>query len=135
MILADTSGLLALLDRGEPRHAEATEAVAADAGPLLTIDLVLAETDFLVRSRLGPSAGIVFLEQVCGGAVVREPVGPADLSRAREIMAQFEDQDFGLTDAALMAVAERLRAPVLTLDRRHFGVFRDARGRPLQLLP
>ena len=38
MILADTSGLLALLDEGEPRHEEVRGAVEADSGPLLTID-------------------------------------------------------------------------------------------------
>ena len=135
MILADTSGLLALLDAGEPRHEEVCGAVEADSGPLLTVDLVLAETDFLVRSRLGQGAGRAFLDQVCAGALLREQLAPADLSRAREILEKFEDQDFGLTDAALMAVAERLGVPVLTLDRRHFGVFRDRKGAALALLP
>jgi predicted nucleic acid-binding protein len=135
VILADTSGLLALLDRGEPRHREVRQVLAADSGPLLTIDLVLAETDFLVRSRLGRAAGDAFLDQVLGGAVLREQLDSSDLERAREIIGQFEDQEFGLTDAALMAVAERLGAPVLTLDRRHFGVFRKRKGPPLVLLP
>lgn len=45
------------------------------------------------------------------------------------------DQSLGLTDATLMALAERLRAPVLTLDWRHFGLYRDRRGKPLELLP
>ena len=135
MILADNSGLLALLDEGEPRHAEVRAALEADPGPLLTIDLVLAETDFLVRSRLGSSAGRAFLEQVGRGALQREPLEPSDLLRAAAILDQFEDQAFGLTDAALMSVAERLDVPVLTLDRRHFGVFRDRKGAPLVLLP
>ena len=135
MIIADTSGLIALLDRNEPRHEEVRLARLADSGPLLTIDLVLAETDFLVRSRLGRNAGRAFLDQVCAGAVLREQLDPDDLSRAREIIAKYEDQDFGLTDAALMAVSERLGAPVLTLDRRHFGVFRSKKGKPLVLLP
>ena len=40
-----------------------------------------------------------------------------------------------MTDAAVMGVAERLGAPVLTLDRRHFGAFRDRKGTALALLP
>ncbi len=135
MILADTSGLIALLDRGEPRHGDVRGAVMADSGPLLTIDLVLAETDFLIRSRLGQKAGNAFLGQVCGGAVLREALDAVDLARAREIIARFGDQDFGLTDAALMAVAVRIGVPVLTLDRRHFGIFRDRKGDALPLLP
>jgi predicted nucleic acid-binding protein len=135
VILADTSGLLALLDEGEPRHREAREAVRSDTGPLLTIDLVLAETGFLVLSRLGAIAERAFLDQVVDGALAREPIGRSDLTRAREILEQFEDQAFDLTDAALMAVAERLSVPVLTFDRRHFGLFRDRRGNHLALLP
>jgi hypothetical protein len=35
-----------------------------------------------------------------------------------------------------MAAAERLKArQVLTLDRRHFSVFRDRSGQALELLP
>ena len=135
MILADTSGLLALLDEGEPRHADVRGVLEADPGPLLTIDFVLAETDFLVRSRLGSSAGRAFLEQICEGALQREPLEPSDLQRAAAILTQFRDQSFGLTDASLMSVGERLQVAVLTLDRRHFGVFRDRRGAPLVLRP
>ena len=65
MILADTSGLLALLDAGEPRHEDVRGGIETDPGPLLTIDLVLAETDFLIRSRLGQGAGRAFVDQVC----------------------------------------------------------------------
>ncbi len=80
------------------------------------------------------------MEQVCAGALQREPVAATDLARAAEILAaeilgHFEDQNFGLTDAALMAVAERLGTPLLTLDRRHFGVFRTGKGAALTLLP
>jgi len=135
MILADTSGLLCLLDEGEPQHAEARAAVESDPGPLLTVDLVLAETDFLVRARLGEAAAARFLDQVRGGALLREPFSDRDLERATAILGQYADQHFGLTDAALMAVAERLRVPVLTLDRRHFGVFRRVDGHALELLP
>lgn len=135
MILADTSGLLALLDEGERQHQRVREAVAADRGPLVTIDLVLAELDFLLLTRLGQPAATAFLEQLLEGRCVREPVAQADLERAREILRAFEDPRFGLTDAALMAVAERLAAPVLTLDRRHFGTFRDRRGEPLRIVP
>ena len=135
MILADTSGLLCLLDEGEPRHAEAQAAVEGDRGPLLTTDLVLAETDDLVRRRLGAGAARAFRDQLFEGALAREPVGNPDLARTREILSQYADQEFGLTDATLMAVAERLAVPVLTLDHRHFGVFRRRNGEPLVLLP
>ena len=136
MIVADTNGLLALLDAGEPEHARASEIVAADRGPLVTTDFVLAETDYLVLRRLGGSAEMAFLEQVAGGTPLREPVSDADMVRALEILKQYDDQDLGLTDASLMAVAERIDVSrILTLDRRHFAPFRDRHGRAFELLP
>ena len=136
MILVDTSGLLALLDRGEPEHARVTTALRRERGPLMVTDLVLAEADFLVLKRLGGAAERDFVAQVIGGVFMREAVSDVDLRRAHEICARYGDLALGLTDATLMALTERLRVRrVLTLDRRHFAAFRDHRGRALELLP
>jgi len=135
MIVLDTSGLLAALDRGEREHSRVRRALDSAPGPLLVLDLVLAETDFLVLKRLGRKAERAFLDQLIDGTLHREALRDTDLRRAREIVARFDDQAIGLTDAALMAVAERLEAPVLTLDRRHFVSFRTRKGKPLVLLP
>lgn len=135
MILCDTSGLLALLDDGEAAHAQVKEALGTASGPRLTIDYVLAETDYLVLKRLGAAAERRYLEQVANGAVLREPVTPEDFRRALEIAEANADLELGVTDASVMVVALRLRCPVLTLDRRHFGAFRDERGGALTLLP
>ena len=105
-------------------------------GPLVTTDLVLAETDYLVLRRLGVGAERMFLEQLVAGVPLREPVANGDLERALEILEQYSDQALGLTDASLMAIAERLDTRrVLTLDVRHFAPFRDSKGRPFELLP
>jgi predicted nucleic acid-binding protein len=98
--------------------------------------LVIAETDYLVLKRLGKRAERAFVAQLISGAIQREEVARADLERALAISRQFDDQCLGLTDAAVMALTERLETrKVLTLDRRHFAPFRDRRGRALELLP
>lgn len=135
MILCDTSGLLALLDGGERAHEDVKRVIDEATGPRLTTDYVLAETDYLLLKRLGSEAERSFLAQIADGAVLREPVSAEDFVRAIEIAAAYADLDLGITDASLMAVAERLDSSVLTLDRRHFAAFRDKRGRPLTLLP
>lgn len=135
MILVDTSGVLALVDRGEREHGRARAAVGRHKGPLVVTDFVLAEADYLLLRRLGPAAARAFIEQVLDGVFLREPVTDADLRQARAIAARYPDQELGLTDATLMALAERLTRRVLTLDRRHFAIFRDRHGRPLDLLP
>jgi len=112
------------------------QAVAEHSGPLVTIDLVLAELDYLVLKRLGPDAKTALVEQLIEGAVLRQPVSDADLVHAAAINLKYRDLQLGLTDTALMAVAERLGpAPVLTLDRRHFAPFRTKRRGALRLLP
>jgi hypothetical protein len=136
VILVDTSGLLALLDRGEPEHARVTAAVRTERGPLVVTDLVLAEADFLILKRLGRKAERDFLAQLLEGVFLREAVTDVDLRRAQEIGTRYADQELGVTDTTLMALGERLRVRrVLTLDRRHFAVFRDRRGRALDLVP
>ncbi len=136
MILLDTSGALALLDAGEREHGRVKQVVAATVGPLVVTDFVLAELDFLVLKRLGIAAEKELIAQLIEGVFLREPVSDGDLRRASEITTRYRDQELGLTDATLMALTERLEVRrVLTLDRRHFGVFRDARGQALELLP
>jgi predicted nucleic acid-binding protein len=136
MILCDTSGLLALLDSGEREHRRASAALEDVTGPLLTTDFVLAELDYLILRRLGPVAETALLKQVRDGSLTREPVTDADLLAAVRIIERLAEHQLGITDATLMALAERLdRCPVLTLDRRHFSIFRDRRGRSLRLLP
>jgi len=136
MILVDTSGLLALLDRGEREHRRVHRALAGRPEPLVVIDFVLAEADYLLLRRLGREAERRFVAQILEGVFLREPVTEADLRRAAETARHFHDQDIGLTDASVMAVAERLGTRrVLTLDRRHFASFRTRKGLPLDLLP
>ncbi len=97
---------------------------------------MLAELDYLLLRRLGRKAEGNFLAQLVSGAIVREPTTDADITRAREIVLRFDDQELGLTDAALMAVAERLQTRrVLTLDHRHFAAHRDRKGRAIEILP
>ena len=136
MILIDSSGLIALLDRGERAHRAAKKVVEGDVGPLLVTDFVLAEVDYLILKRLGSKAQQAFVSQLLEGALTREPVTDADMERAIEIGRQFRAHEIGLTDSTLMAVAERLDIRrILTLDRRHFTLFRDKKGRVFELLP
>jgi uncharacterized protein len=136
VLIADSSGIIAAIDAGEPDHSAVRKLLARDERPLVTIDLVVAEVDYMVLTRLGADAERSFLRQLIEGVFLREPLRDADIERALEISERLSDHEIGLTDAALMAVSERLGArDVLTLDHRHFRLFRDRRGRALRLLP
>lgn len=135
MIVVDTSGVIALMDDGEPEHGEIVAIIRARRGPILVTDFVVAETDYLLASRFGGVVQRAFIDQVVAGLFQRELISDDDFARAAEIDAHYADHDLGVTDTTTMALAERLAAPVLTLDRRHFSVFRTHRGKPLKLLP
>ena len=58
------------------------------------------------------------------------------LETATEIVERYADQQIGVTDASIVALAQQYRTDlVLTLDRRHFDVLRTVEGKPFALLP
>lgn len=136
MIIADTSGLLALFNSREPRHTEVAREVGAIEVPLVVSPFVLAELDYLVATRLGLDAELAVLDELGGGAYVIADFGPADISSARDVIAHYPDQEIGLADASLVVLADRFATrTILTLDRRHFDVLRPLAGGRFTVVP
>jgi uncharacterized protein len=136
VIVADTSGLLALFNRGEPQHAAVRDLVAATSDRLAVSPYVLAELDYLVGTRVGVDAEVAVLAELAGGAYVLADVGPDDLHLARRVIERYRDQEIGLTDASLVVLADRWGTrELLTLDHRRFGVVRPLTGGRFRLLP
>lgn len=135
-LVADTSALYASIDADEQDHDSVRALIEAEAGLIHVPELVLAELDYLVLTRLGRKAELAFLEDVLAGAYTREPLLQSDLTRAVEVVRQYSQHDIGLTDATVLATAERLNVVrILTLDERHFRTFRFKGRRSLTLLP
>ena len=136
MIVLDTSGLLAAIDRSQRRHAEAAAAVRAATGPLLLSPFVLAELDYLLSTKVSQDASLALLDQVAAGAYRLEPMDADDITRATEINRQYRDLGLGLADASIVVLAERHGTnDLLTLDERHFRAVVGPGGRPFRLLP
>jgi predicted nucleic acid-binding protein len=97
---------------------------------------VLSEIDYLFRNRLGIRAELDFIDDIRAGAFTLEPCLPEDLARCAALIETHRDLDLGLTDACVIACAERLGIlRILTVGQRHFRVVPTARGKPLFLLP
>ena len=137
MILLDTSGVLAALDRRSSRHAAAAAALENSTAPRLLSPFVLAELDYLLATRVGSDAQQVPLEEVIAGTYELAPFGAADIDRARQVMQRFSDLRVGLTDASVVVLADRHEcSDVLTLDERHFRALRHGpRDAPFRLIP
>jgi predicted nucleic acid-binding protein len=136
VIIADTSGLLALFNRREASHAAVRAVVDDELEPLVVSPYVVAELDYLVATRLGMDAELAVLAEVAGGAYHLAGFGAEDLVRARGVVERYRDQEVGVADASVVVLADQHRTrSVLTLDRRHFGVLRPLDGGRFRLLP
>ena len=132
-ILADSSGLLALLNTKDTHHAEVKPFARAN---LLVSSTVLCEVDYMATKYLGEHASRAFLNGQARGEWQLLAFEAADLEKANEIRARYNDIPLGFVDSSLLALAERHQIPrVLTLDRRHFWAVRPQGFGSFELLP
>jgi predicted nucleic acid-binding protein len=136
VILLDTSGLLAALDSSQRQHRQAVAALRDARGPLVLSPFVLAELDYLLATRVGPSAALALLAEVARGAYRLESFDAADVAASHAVIETYGDLDVGLADASIVVLAHRYETTeVLTLDQRHFRSLRGPAGRPFRILP
>jgi predicted nucleic acid-binding protein len=136
VIIADTSGLLALFNEREPTHEQARDAITATDDLLVVSPYVVAEIDYLLATRLGIDAELTVLEELAGGAYELAQMDADDLGEAARVIRRYRDQDIGITDASLAVLARRYGTrTILTLDRRHFDVIRPLDGGRFKLIP
>jgi len=107
----DTSALCALADR---RESDAAVAVAilrraqTQRIPLVTTNYVVAESHAMVLRRMGRTVALTFLERLSGTVPNQEWVTAKDVDLAVNVIRQYADQSFSLTDATSFMVMERL---------------------------
>jgi predicted nucleic acid-binding protein len=111
-VLIDTSAYFALSDVRERDHATALQVVRRVVGErwrTYTTNFVVAEAHALHLTRGSRSVALAFLDRLerSGTEVIR--VSAADERRATQIIRQYRDKDFSLTDATSFAVMERVR--------------------------
>jgi uncharacterized protein len=132
-VLADSSGLLALINKKDAFH-EAVKPFAT--ANLLVSSTVLCEVDYMITKYLGEHAARAFLGGQVRGEWQLMPFDAVDLEQANAIRVRYNDIPLGFVDSSLLALAERYRIPrVLTLDRRHFWTVRSQNFEHFELLP
>ncbi len=136
MIVADTSGILALLDREDRHHAAVRLLFEREGGRWILPWAILPEVDYLAERQLGPEVARAFAADVRDGNFRLDAGAARDLPRAVALLERYADLRLGLVDAVVMAQAERHRADaVVTLDARHFRTVRLNLSKPPRLLP
>jgi hypothetical protein len=81
----------------------------AAEGPLLVPSPVLGEIGNLLQSRVGPHAEVTFLKSFGGNGFHVAEVEEGDISRIAELVGQYVSLPLGIVDAAVIAIAERLK--------------------------
>ncbi len=131
-VLADTSGVLTLLDSNEPPHQVARPYAKA----LLIPSTILCEVDDLASQRYGSHVARRFLASVAEEKVRFLNADLKDIKLAHALVERYADADIGFVDANIIALAERHRIRrVLTLDRKHFSFVQAPTLGSLELLP
>ncbi len=96
----------------------------------------MGEVGYLLESRVGPQAEVTFLKSFGNNGFHVAELEDEDLPRMAALVEKYVDLPLGLVDAAVIAIAERLKLEeVATVDRRHFRVVRPRHIRAFTLLP
>ena len=122
--LLDTGFLLAVIDADDNLHTGCVAALESETNPILP-DVVLPELAYLILRELGYPALTAFLRATAAGELAQAQSTPHDLARAADLLEKYADNKVDFVDCVIVAMAERLNlTKVLTVDRRHFTIFR-----------
>jgi predicted nucleic acid-binding protein len=134
--LLDTGFLYALINQRESRHLDVLKAAETIQGTIYLPTVVTTEVAYLVQRDLGSQALADFVDMLAKESFVLVEPNPLDYQRAAAVIRQYADSHIDFVDAVLVAIAERLNIQrVLTIDTRHFRLFRPNHCIAFELLP
>ncbi|MCV7383802.1 type II toxin-antitoxin system VapC family toxin [Mycolicibacter longobardus] len=140
IVIADSSGILALFNRSDPVHFSVRR--AADAASALVVSpLALTEVHHVASVRASRQVADAILgllaDRADAGRVVMGAAGSTQLRAALDVRTAYSDVNLDLVDAmCVVLAAEYDTDAVLTLDRRDFRLLRPLRRYPaFRVLP
>lgn len=131
-VLLDTGPLVALLNRRERLHRRVKDVLRLLPAPLLTVEPVLAEATYLLRSV--PRGAHAVMALVRDG-LVRVPLAiEAHAAELDTLMSRYANVPMSLADACLVRLVEVMpEASVFTFDS-DFEIYRTRKNRVIQLV-
>ena len=135
MIIVDTGFWLALANRQDSYHAQATTALAKIREPLITTWAIVTETCYLLLTTMGNQAQVRFINNLSLGTFIVFDLQPHHGVRIGELMAQYADLPMDLAAASLVILAEDLgQGRILSVNRRDFNTYRWKHRHPFENL-
>jgi len=133
-VIADTGGIIALLDANDRNHSAVVEIVLNSE--IIVPSPILAEVDYLVTKYLGEEVSRLFFTDLAEANFQYVNLELSDLPSTLKIMSRYADFSIGFVDASIAVLADRHQIQnILTLDRRHFSIIRSERYQGFNLFP
>lgn len=136
--LVDAGPLIAYLAGDDPKHGLCVQALEEFPSELVIPQMVLAEVSYFINTRIKRAVGVeaavetelALIADIEAQSFLVEPVNSIDWRRISELVRVYRSFPLGMTDASVIAAAERLQIPTIaTLDARHFHAIKP-RGIP-----
>jgi predicted nucleic acid-binding protein len=132
--ILDTGPLLSLIDIHDPQHQRMRQFIERAEFQIVIPTMVVAESCYLIETRLGPVVESQFLSGLTETDV--EAPTPDEWRRIAELVSIYRDFPLGAVDASVIVLAERLNTDlIVTLDQRHFRAVRPRHAEAFRLLP
>jgi predicted nucleic acid-binding protein len=126
------------MNKRDAKHSHAIKGLASlkhDRDRIVPAPVVY-ELFYMMTERVNYERAILSLELLRTAEFTIVPLTDEDMLRIIQIMRQYTSAAFDYTDAAMMALAERLRiTQVYTFDQRDFLIFKPNHTAFLELLP
>lgn len=134
--LLDSGFLYGFIDKADEYHDSVSEVLAATREPIVLPVPAITEVAYFVSRNLGAQALAVFSDELAETDFILETPTSEDYRRAAEVLRKYDDANIDFVDACIVAIAERLDiTKILTIDRRHFGIFKPRHCAAFEILP
>jgi len=138
VILYDTGAIVAAANTNDQHHHACVTLLTGlrlARRRLLVPATVVAETGYLIRKH-SPRAEVEFIRSLSNGDFEPIDITIDDYTRMTDLAATYIDRPMGVTDASVIAVAERLGiTEIACTDRTDFRMVRPRHVEAFTLLP
>jgi hypothetical protein len=133
-LIVDAGPLIALADDDDPRVDLVRDVILEERGDLVLPAYVAAEADYMITTRIGPSAEQIFLRDLASGLYLVEAMTSDEHELAVEVDSSYPG--LGLADLSIVVLAARHDTNrILTFDDRDFRRVPPIQGGAFTLLP
>lgn len=134
--LLDSGFLYGFMDEADDSHESVSIVLSAIYEPIFLPVPAITEVAYFVSKNLGVKALANFSEELSETDFILETPTSEDYKRSAEILRKYDDANIDFVDALIVAIAERLNfTKILTVDRRHFGIFKPNHCVAFEILP